>query len=691
MDEEQRCGFAPDERNGVRMMKRISLALVILACLLCAAVCASADILEYTLLEDGSGYEITGCNDSAEVVTIPAEHKGLPVLSIDGKAFISCGQLEEFRTEEDQPVFYAEDGVLFTDRPVKTLVRFPNRYRQHDYYKAPADLKAVGPWAFAGLNSMNFIHFQEGLESFGDHMLDSVKRGPMFFVPDSLKVIGKNLLQNMQSSVAFYGSENCAFCEFAWGNNIPYGIIGERVVHQQTAELAEPDLTDAGNLPAPKKTVRIDYGEFVSDYYSISYDFSAHQGRKGTELLMDLGEIWTDITPDMNGQVADGLDPRTGIYGIGFTGAETVLRGYDREGNLTGTRVVNGDFVFSLPGAYSVGITGGKDTVLTVLPYQPILIASSGKLPLDQEHFHRLSWEDGWAQYYVVPFGYASGSYDYSSYMNVFTSSFYDAAGNEAVTSPHYALKAMLFWDPYLLDQADQVAIDFDHLDVLYEDEGFTCAAASRFNLDGEFGKQLSGLLDTVKTVMSGTYYPADRGINHVTVRVNGEYPMSSDSVITVDKYLAEYTDDNILSFAHEMTHAVDQRLTMGMPGAWMEGRAEYISRKVCDILGISYWEYEDRYDWAFLSAEDRADFFRYYTESANRETEYSVGYYFFRYLCDTYGEDISVKIMQNLFDAAGELPPDEWKMPNDIFKKCVTDATDPDVFRNFVRDVVEK
>ena len=61
------------------MMKRISLALVILACLLCAAVCASADILEYTLLEDGSGYEITGCNDSAEVVTIPAEYKGLPV------------------------------------------------------------------------------------------------------------------------------------------------------------------------------------------------------------------------------------------------------------------------------------------------------------------------------------------------------------------------------------------------------------------------------------------------------------------------------------------------------------------------------------------------------------------------------------------------------------------------------------
>ncbi len=65
--------------------------------------------------------------------------------------------------------------------------------------------------------------------------------------------------------------------------------------------------------------------------------------------------------------------------------------------------------------------------------------------------------------------------------------------------------------------------------------------------------------------------------------------------------------------------------------------------------------------------------------------------YYFFRYLCDTYGEDISVKIMENLFEAAGKLPDDEWNMPDDVLKKCVTDATDPDVFQNFVRDVVEK
>ena len=60
------------------MMKRFFLALVILVCLLCAAACASAGSdLTYTLLEDGSGYEISSCNASATVVTIPAKYKGL--------------------------------------------------------------------------------------------------------------------------------------------------------------------------------------------------------------------------------------------------------------------------------------------------------------------------------------------------------------------------------------------------------------------------------------------------------------------------------------------------------------------------------------------------------------------------------------------------------------------------------------
>ena len=672
-------------------MKRIFLFLWVLLCLLCAAACAGADSLTYTLLEDGSGYEITACDVSAESVTIPAEHEGLPVLSIAGEAFLTCEQLREFRTEAGHPVFYAEDGVLFTDEPVKTLVRFPNAYPLK-YYQAPADTKAVAPWAFSGQSTLFWLHFQEGLESFGEHMLDSANCW-MVYVPDSLKSIGEGLLQNEKESISFYGSEDCLFYQFACEQNIPYGMIMPVEPKEQTVELAEPDLTEAEGLRKPGKDVRIPQGQYLMmnyDYMNM-YAFDGAQVQDDTELRMDLGGEWKDITPDAEGKVADGMDPRTGLYGFGFTEAEAVLRGYDREGSLTGTRLVSGDFIFSLPGAYTVGITGGKNMRLNIMPYQPAVIASAGTLPLDPEEFHYLD-EGSRVQYFVIPFSYASASFDCPSYLNICSRMLMDTMGDApAEDSPHYAVVCATLQDPYLLDQAGLISVSFDHLGVLYETEEFTCTAASRYGLDEEFAKNIAGVLDVVKATMSGVYYPAEKEINHVTVRVNGDYPACDHSTITLDDYLTEYNDGNVQSFAHEMVHAVDQSFDRYLPGAWMEGRAEYISRKVCDTMGTEYWNYDEDFDWAFLSAEDRADFFLYYTEHVNHETMYSVGYFFFKYLCETYGEDVSAQIMRNLFDAAEGMDWEEMQVPGDVFKKCVTDATDPDVFRNFVRDVVEQ
>ena len=104
-------------------MKKLILSLTALLCVLCLTAGAFAEnagipavngVLNYTLLEDGSGYEISGCSPDAETVTVPAEHEGLPVVAIAGEAFLECEKLKEFRTEENQAVFYAEDGVLFT-------------------------------------------------------------------------------------------------------------------------------------------------------------------------------------------------------------------------------------------------------------------------------------------------------------------------------------------------------------------------------------------------------------------------------------------------------------------------------------------------------------------------------------------------------------------------------------------------
>jgi ABC-type transport system substrate-binding protein len=139
---------------------------------------------------------------------------------------------------------------------------------------------------------------------------------------------------------------------------------------------------------------------------------------------------------------------------------------------------------------------------------------------------------------------------------------------------------------------------------------------------------------------------------------------------------------------ANVTVHAIDYSIPHMdelAPPAWWEGRAEYICLKVCKQLKLKNNNtYPARCNWSFLTPEDKADFYRYFYESTNRETAYPVGYYFVKYLCDTYGEEVLGKIMENISNAQ---PRTGRKM--EIFKECVTSVTDPDVFQNFVRDVV--
>ena len=55
--------------------------------------------MTFTLLEDGSGYELTSFDTTSVTVTIPAEYDGLPVVSIAGDAFINC----KFRGPDPRP------------------------------------------------------------------------------------------------------------------------------------------------------------------------------------------------------------------------------------------------------------------------------------------------------------------------------------------------------------------------------------------------------------------------------------------------------------------------------------------------------------------------------------------------------------------------------------------------------------
>ena len=91
---------------------------------------------------------------------IPAEYEGLPVKSVADRAFTSCPSLKMFVVNPDNQFLYSEDGVLFTDNPVKTLLRFPNQKKYDSFaYQVPEGTEVIAPWAFPAVLSCNSFIF----------------------------------------------------------------------------------------------------------------------------------------------------------------------------------------------------------------------------------------------------------------------------------------------------------------------------------------------------------------------------------------------------------------------------------------------------------------------------------------------------------------------------------------------------
>ncbi|MBQ3278893.1 MAG: leucine-rich repeat protein [Clostridia bacterium] len=687
-------------------MKKLAVALFLLGLLVFAIIfpaSAKTNQLSYTLLKDGSGYEISECAADATVVMIPAEYEGLPVKSVADRAFTSCPSLKMFVVNPDNQFLYSEDGVLFTDNPVKTLLRFPNQKKYDSFaYQVPEGTEVIAPWAFSGCSFLQFLHIPEGVTTLGDYAFAEATPpiNLSVYVPDSLTKIGKNLTQNIHGNLAVYGNKGSAMLKYAKGHRIPCQEYKTMEPLEKTVIEGRFDLTDAdvSELPDPEKRVLVQIVESI-DFYGINIvfnrDISGLQNMPHSEVYFPLEKRWPAILPNSEGKTANGHPALEGLYGIGYTETEAVLRGYDAKGNITGTRKVNGDFMFSLPGAVSMGIAGGSNTNVAVVPYEPVIISSPGDYPLSRELF-RSSDTCAPIRSFIQTYPYSYHSAVFPDYLNIVRFRRTEAFGATDSATTHWAMMTLVLEDPYLLDQINQITYQFHAMETIYENDDITFMASQTYmnKLEKSIGEKAWNVFATEMKMMEGVYYPAGAELNHVVLLLNGVYPStfsvdSSTSYINLDDQCLPFSK-NGYAYTHEMVHAIDEsfrnEISLLVPSAWMEGRAEYIGNKACKALKLrGNGDYPKRYKWSFLSEEDKADFFSYYYNSTNRETSYPVGYYFFKYLCDTYGEDISVRITENIMNAS-------FTESNkaEVFKECVTSVTDPDVFQNFVRDVIK-
>ena len=645
--------------------------------------------LQYELTADGKGYEIVGCDPNAYTAHIPATYNGLPVVSIRGGAFMECTKIRYYTVDEAQTVFYEEGGVIFADLPEKTLVCFPPNYDAAQYYYVPEDTVAIAPYGFAGICTMSLesITLQEEITTLGAYAFAGARTLADVYMPKSLVNIGDNLLQGQTFSMAFYGDWSSAIAQYAQQNQIPFAGVfefdpGEKTTMEKVpgSDPAEGYARSSGvDVKVFAELDYVPYGRQVNT----EYDLTSYQEGFSGEVYMQLSGQWSDIVPDEDGNTRIDMPPQTGLYGVGYTAEETVLRAYDRYGNLLATQQVNGNFAFCFPDACDLGVVGGSETVLTMIPYEPVYLISGGNYPLQADAWY--TTESGSAyQFFIQQYPSGTVRQNMPDYLNVFVGGTYSCDND--VLDGGYRIGFVELYDQSRMDELIASLI-FDGQSCVVDNDEMVCLVNDAFAGASTFGERALNWWRETKSVMAGDYFPEDYPIQKIYVYGDGTWPSAVNNAVNMSEAIVNGEDD--LTFVHEFVHAVDYSVPAFLdvaPGAWAEGRAEYISNKM-----FGYDNIYEGYDWSFLSEADKADFFRYYYFSANRWTQYSVGALFLMYLNDTYGEDISAKITANLA-ALTEWDDTQCSEANAvIFKKCVEDATEVGVFQNFVRDVIEK
>ena len=653
----------------------------------------TSDGLVFEPTADGSGYIVVGCTGNPERITIPATFNGKPVTGFEPGAFKDCTLLTDIALADGHTVLYLENSALYTNSPSKTLLCYPGSHDIMGNYYISAGTRVIAAYAFANCK-LDIITVPDGLTTIGNYAFYRNVYQLGVYLPDSVTSFGKSLFQGQQSNAYFYvTSWESPGAIYAQENNIPVGTIEERTPEPTAIPTPTPAPTPAPSVPPvdESKIVIFDQLDWVYVQHNMiecTYDISALEGDDVSEVRMDIRDQWSDL------QYVEGRAQQTGLYGAGYTAQEAVLRAYDKNGLEIGMQVIQGDFAFSFDGARMLGVSGGKNTRMTVLPTKPVIVSAAGRYPIRHSEWHQL--EDGNIyQHYILKMPRSMVQQDFPHHLNILSiANWYAITGNGVSDSQSfesgYSIVRAVTFDATRADQIDVITLVFDSMELLLKNDDFSCYAASLPDKTANLGESIYNVYKQTRSEMLTGHYPSAQPIGPVQVRVNGRYPSSFLSIIDLDEWFFEYDDSDVSALSHELTHAIDQGMKNceWLPSPWMEGRAELISMAVTTRLGVPYtsttYPAGTQYNWAFMSAEDRADFFTYYTTSSNRTTTYVLGYYFYRFLIDTYGSSIGATIMQNVANASFTS-----ETADAVFKQCVEAATEAGIFQRFIDDVV--
>lgn len=142
--------------------------------------------ISYTLNAAQDGYLVSGCDENAVLLVLPAVHNELPVVGTAENAFANCKYLQEVRVEAESVYLQVCDGVLL-DAAGKTLLLYPARRAGTDFV-IDENVTTIADYAFAYCQNLRSLTIGTQVEMIGDHAFDAVNDALCLVVQDGSPV-----------------------------------------------------------------------------------------------------------------------------------------------------------------------------------------------------------------------------------------------------------------------------------------------------------------------------------------------------------------------------------------------------------------------------------------------------------------------------------------------------------------------
>lgn len=151
-----------------------------------------------------------GCYN-VKSITIPNS-----VVKISSTAFHACTSLERFVTNDDNPNYSSQDGILY-DKEKTTIVRVPHTKTE---VNIPNSVTTICPGAFDGCKNIKSITLPESVTVIGAYAFLDCKSLESINIPNNVTAIGNQAFQNctrltqisMPDSVTFMGNQAFRNC-----------------------------------------------------------------------------------------------------------------------------------------------------------------------------------------------------------------------------------------------------------------------------------------------------------------------------------------------------------------------------------------------------------------------------------------------------------------------------------------------